>query len=410
MKISIIIPTHNRAESLKRAIDSISMLKDEAKFELIIVDNNSTDHTKEVVESYSGIARYVFEGSTSFTKARGTGAENASGDIFLYLDDDVIVHPGSIREIASVFSKYPDCGVIAGKILPQFEEEPPDWTLACEQSFNGWSLMNPNIWPILGTGFQDFGSACGPMMAIRKKPYFGVNGFPPDTVGVETNTRENTFRKLYIGPGDYGLCHKIRKYGYKVYYSPRVSCYHVVLKVRLTVPFWRSRMIGEGHHKAITNRELYNYSNRQLWLERINAKYKYEYWKKMLYQRLKANEAYILKSNFSGMFFEELWVHYFKAYLDMDRILLQNSGLSKFLWGIGLNGVADNEFEQVVNKLPIEYLSITSSEKMYTEKLIISIDTLESFGFPPSGNLLLLSKLFFYLISRIMIRVKKLLF
>ncbi len=67
MKTSIIIPTHNRADSLRRTIESVLPLMDEAEMEILIVDNNSTDHTKEVAESYSGTARYVFEESTAFT-------------------------------------------------------------------------------------------------------------------------------------------------------------------------------------------------------------------------------------------------------------------------------------------------------------------------------------------------------
>ena len=64
MMLSIIIPTHNRAESLNRALESIVSLRDEVEFEFVIVDNNSTDNTKKVTENYSRIARYVFGGNT----------------------------------------------------------------------------------------------------------------------------------------------------------------------------------------------------------------------------------------------------------------------------------------------------------------------------------------------------------
>lgn len=389
MKLSIIIPTHNRAESLKRTMESVVALEDEADFELVIVDNNSTDDTKKVAETYSRIARYVFEENTSFTKARSTGAENASGDIFLYLDDDVIVHPGSLKEIVSIFGQYPDCGVIAAKILPQYEEKPSDWALACEQSFNGWSLMNPTIWPILGSGFQNVGLACGSMMAIRKKAYFDANGFPPDTVGVETNTQKNTFRKLYIGPGDYGLCHKIQESGYNIYYSPKVSCYHVILKIRFTVPFWRSRMIGEAYHKAITNREFYKFSRWGLWVERQKALIRYDSWKERLIQRLKSNETYLLRTKFDGMLFEELWVNYYNSYLQMDTVLSENPGLSAFLWEIGLNGVADNKFEQVISRFPPEFISLIDQKKMYSDHPIYSMDTFNLFGFPLVDSIVL---------------------
>jgi glycosyltransferase involved in cell wall biosynthesis len=63
MKISIIIPTHNRAESLKSTIQSIVSLQDDNFFELVIVDNNSTDYTKQIVEEFSSLIeiKYIFE-------------------------------------------------------------------------------------------------------------------------------------------------------------------------------------------------------------------------------------------------------------------------------------------------------------------------------------------------------------
>src|SRR5476649_902045 len=141
MKISIIIPTHNRSDLLKNVIESVLELTDETEFEFVIVDNNSTDDTKAVAESFGGHAKYVFEKCTSFTKARSTGAENATGDILLYLDDDVVVNPGALKNIVKIFSEYPDCGVIAGKILPRYLEQPPKWALDCQEIFNGWSLL-----------------------------------------------------------------------------------------------------------------------------------------------------------------------------------------------------------------------------------------------------------------------------
>ena len=382
MKLSIIIPTHNRAESLKRVIESILALQGEADFEFVIVDNNSTDNTKKVVENYSEIARYVFEENTAFTKARGTGADYANGDIFLYLDDDVVIHSGALKEIVNVFMQYPDCGVIAGKILPEYEIIPPDWTLACQKSFNGWSLYNPEIIEELGSGFQEVFSAAGPMMAIRREAYEKVGGFPPDTIGVETNQKSNTFRKLYVGPGDYGLCHKVKKKGYKLYYSPKISCSHVILETRFSVPFWRSRMIGEGHHQAITNREFYRQNKYQLWKEREKAVYYYNWWNKKLIGRLKNNENYLKRTKFDGMLFEELWVHYYNAYLQLDNVLSNNKGLSPFLWKIGSEGVSDNKFEDVVKQFPQDFINLIDPKNMYQEQPITSVEAYNFYGFP----------------------------
>ena len=381
VKLSIIIPTHNRSYSLKRTIESVIRLDDEADFELIVVDNNSTDNTRDIAESYPDIVKYVFEKNTSFTRARGTGAENSSGDIFLYLDDDVIVNDGALSEIISVFGEYPDCGLLAGKILPEYEEDPPDWTLACQKTFNGWSMFNPEVYEHLDIGFQKTPWAAGPMMAVRKKAYDSVGGFPPDTVGVETNLQTRMFKKLYIGPGDYGLCQKIREDGFHVYYSPGCSCRHVVLKMRLTVQFWRSRMIGEGHHHAVTNREFHQMGGFKLMKVRKSMSRYYSRWTRKLLKRLSENEGYLVNNHFNGMLFEELWVHYYKAYLDMDIVLKNHADLSGYLWKLALDGVTSEDYQRVIEELPEDYLKLIDVDKMYAEKPINSVKDMKQFGF-----------------------------
>lgn len=376
MQISIIIPTHNRAESLRRTLDSVSVLKSEADFEIVVVDNNSTDHTKGVVGQFSSIARYVFESNTSFTRARRTGADHATGNVLLYLDDDVLVGKGSLTALLEVLSGYPDCGVIAGKILPSYECDPPDWAIACQQAFNGWSLYCPAQIPALGSGFQEVDSAAGPMMAFRRTAYDIVNGFPPDTVGVETNRGKKTFQKLYIGPGDYGICTRIRRAGLKVYYSPRVYCHHVIPTIRFTVPFWRSRMIGEGQHLAFTNREFHKMGAYQLKLERLGMESLFRSWKQKLQTRLVNSAKYLAGSGFSGMLFEELWLHYAKGYLDMDAFLDERKDVSATLWAIGLEGVSGNNFDQITSCLPSAFWNLVAPEKMYSDRLIITLDAL----------------------------------
>lgn len=370
MKISIIIPTHNRAENLKNAIESVVPLQDEADFEFVIVDNNSTDHTKSVVAAYPLIAKYVFEGRTSFTMARKTGADNASGDILLYLDDDVLVKPGSMKHIVDVFLRYPDCGVIAGRIDPKYMEEPPPWTLECQKSCNGWSLYNSETFSFLRESFQEVESAAGPMMAIRRTVYDQVQGFPPDTVGVETNKGPKSFNKLYIGPGDYGLCMKVRDAGFKVYFSNDIAVFHVIPPVRFTVEFWRSRMIGEGYQEAISQRGFFHLGKLKAYIVRL----RYE----CHFYRLEDNFLSQLKNSttdplFIGVHPDELWLLYYKAYLDMDSVLRLYPNLFRFLWTLGDDGVADKDYKEVLEKLPNEYKDLVSSEFVYDTTPINSL-------------------------------------
>jgi GT2 family glycosyltransferase len=359
MKISIIVPTHNRFQSLKNTIQSVVSLQDESFFELIIVDNNSTDNTANIAQEYYPFVKYIFEKNTAFSRARRTGANNASGDILLFLDDDVLVNKGSFKSIVEIFKNYPDCGIIAGKIDPQYSEIPPSWTLKCQKNFNGWSLYNPETYGFLKKDFQEVPSAAGPMMAIRKNVYDMVDGFPPDTVGVETNKGAKSFNKLYIGPGDYGLCLKVRKAGFKIYYSNNISAFHVIPAVRFTIQFWRSRIIGEGYHRAISNRGFFNYGKLKIYFTRLVFEYYFFKFEQKIYSKLinNSNDAII-----DGIDDNELWLFYYKSYLDMDFVLRIHPDLWKLLWDIGGNGVSDIDFYKILEKLPQEYKNLVSNE------------------------------------------------
>jgi glycosyltransferase involved in cell wall biosynthesis len=368
MKISVIIPTHNRAESLTRAIESLLALKEEAAFEVVVVDNNSTDNTKAVAHKYAehfpGMFKYVFEKRTAFTRARSTGAENASGDIFLYIDDDVIIRPGSLGNIARIFTGYPDTGIIAGKILSECEQDPPQWVVDCQRAFNGLSLFMKGVGaPKRDAGdFQEVTWAAGPMMAVRADLYWKVGGFPPDTIGVETNRGEKAFKKIYVGSGDTGLSQKIREIGYKVYYSEDISCYHVIGPVRFTVGFWRSRMIGEGHYNAVSNREFHKFSPVKLFLERKQAIISYLLFTEKLREQLIEKEKRSPGIVSGGMFPDELWVCFYKSYIETDLMLRKTPNFSAFLWDIATDGVDDNDFNYVMNRFPEEYKTMISEE------------------------------------------------
>jgi glycosyltransferase involved in cell wall biosynthesis len=373
VKISIIIPTHNRAESLGNAIESVLLLRDEADFEFVIVDNNSTDSTRQVVESYASLARYVFEGNTSFTMARKAGADNATGDILLYLDDDVLVRPGSLKRIVEVFSQHADCGLIAGRIDPKFTQPPPPWTLACQKAFNGWSLFNEETIPEVRSDFQLVPAAAGPMMAIRRTAYDRAGGFPPDTIGVETNRGERSFSKLYIGPGDYGLSLRIREAGFKVYYSSDIAVYHVIPPVRFTIAFWRSRVIGEGYCQAITQRGFFRLSGLRAYLARLRWRIRFVRDEQRLLARLGQTPA--TPRGEPGMLPEELLVHYSKAYLDMDYVLRRHPDLWPFLWQIGAEGVPDKVYDVVMRRLPQAYKELVANEFVYESRPLDSAET-----------------------------------
>jgi glucosyl-dolichyl phosphate glucuronosyltransferase len=366
VKISLIIPTHNRSNQLKVVLNSIQSLDDKVDYEIIVVDNNSTDDTKIISESFQNI-KYVFEKNTAFSKARQTGAENALGEILLYLDDDVVINNGSLINIIKIFKQNKKCGAIAGKILPKFLEDPPEWTLKCQKSFNGWSLYNKETYPFLKKNFQEVKSGAGPMIAIKKTAYNKIGGFPPDTVGVETNKKENTFNKHYTGPGEYGLCYKLIKAGYKIFYCNDISVYHIISPVRFKVNFWRSRMIGEGYQQAITDIKFFNYNKIQIYLKKTFFYYKLNINKNILLKKINKNPT-------KGMYVEEIWFHYYKAYLNMIDTLNKNPDFVNLLWKMGLNGVSNENYLKFIKNFPKNYQELCSKNFFYNDNSINKIN------------------------------------
>ena len=108
MKISVIVPAFNEEAYLPSTLDAIAAAADALRsstnvpVEIIVVDNNSTDDTAVVAVSRG--AQVVFEREQGISRARNTGARQASGDVFVFIDSDVTVPPGLLQAIYSVLS------------------------------------------------------------------------------------------------------------------------------------------------------------------------------------------------------------------------------------------------------------------------------------------------------------------
>lgn len=115
--ISVVIATRNRAESLKDTLASL-LGQSRPPDEVVVVDNGSSDHTREIVSGFAGELnlKYVYEGMKGIPNARNAGIDQASGDIIAFVDDDCIAHEDWLKNIAIPFIKDPNIGVVGGEI------------------------------------------------------------------------------------------------------------------------------------------------------------------------------------------------------------------------------------------------------------------------------------------------------
>ncbi len=138
--VSVIIAAYNRCEDLKKVLEGLLTQRVEGKFtfEVIVVDNNSTDATKQAVGSYmpkfspqetnTGCLslRYFLEARQGKSYALNHGIREAQGDIIAFTDDDVLVDPHWLYQLVECFEKY-GCDGVGGRVVPVYPQQTPKW-------------------------------------------------------------------------------------------------------------------------------------------------------------------------------------------------------------------------------------------------------------------------------------------
>jgi GT2 family glycosyltransferase len=341
VKASVIIPTYNRCRSLERALQSVAEVHfPHEQLEIVVVDNNSNDDTPNVAHRFANSdieLKYVKEPRLSFTVARHTGANAASGEILLYIDDDVVVDKRWLAAVIDVFEGDETVGIVGGPILPTFEADPPDW-IKQYYPMSGWlSLLDR------GHDLHQTHDAFGPNFSVRKDLLQLVGGFPADTIGVEAEGRPGVVEKIYVGSGDVGLCARVRKAGYKVMYAPGALVHHVIPPVRLTKKWWHSRFAGEGCYHALTQQ----YENEQgpasLLMRGLHST-----WKAAKTAMRFAGSAVMR----TGKERHEFRISYHLSRARVELALARRPDLARRLWDIALTGVPPHDIDQLVRLLP----------------------------------------------------------
>jgi glycosyltransferase involved in cell wall biosynthesis len=129
-KISAIICTHNRDRYLGLAIDSL-LAQDLDNFEILVIDNASTDTTKAVVEARLGDPRlrYIYESTLGLSTARNRGAQESQAAILAYLDDDAIATPTWLSTLLAAYAQDEKLAIAGGKVTLIWTDgiTPPTW-------------------------------------------------------------------------------------------------------------------------------------------------------------------------------------------------------------------------------------------------------------------------------------------
>lgn len=131
--LTVIICTYNRAKYIGNLLESVAKNDiEKSAYEIVLVDNNCTDNTREICEAFAEAHqdvnfRYVVEPEQGLSAARNKGIKEAKGDILVYVDDDALVDPPYLRTYAEWFAAHPQTMACGGPIEPLYETEEPSW-------------------------------------------------------------------------------------------------------------------------------------------------------------------------------------------------------------------------------------------------------------------------------------------
>lgn len=261
--ISIIIPTVNRAKMLEFTLNSLANQHfDSSQFEILIVDNASTDNTKEIsnkfIQNHTELTtRYIFEPLPGLLSGRHRGAFEAKNELLVFIDDDIIAHPDWLKSIVDSF-KDETVHLVGGKCLPKFETEPPFWVDYLWLNVDEVKLCS--YYSLINQGVEsketDPNYVWGLNFAMRKKTLFDLGGFHPDCVP------KNVQR--FQGDGETGLTQKLKQKKLRAMYHPKAIVYHWITKERMTFEYIERRMYYQGVCDSFTKiRENYYNSNKK---------------------------------------------------------------------------------------------------------------------------------------------------
>ena len=131
--LTVVICTYNRAKYIGPLLESIAANDlAKSKYEILLVDNNCTDNTREICETFAAKYkdlqfRYVVEPEQGLSAARNKGIKEAKGDLIVYVDDDALVDSNYLRDYMEWFEKHPETMACGGPIEPLYETQEPMW-------------------------------------------------------------------------------------------------------------------------------------------------------------------------------------------------------------------------------------------------------------------------------------------
>jgi glycosyltransferase involved in cell wall biosynthesis len=261
MKLSVIIPTRNRADLLKKVLESIvKQSLNQLYFEVIVVDNGSSDNTRAIMHDFNSQIknlRYFYDATPGLHVGRHLGLKESKNEILVYLDDDVELLPEHLENVLESFNDN-EVVLVGGKNLPRFESTPPTWL---QKMWDETKIIGHLSIIDLGDDIKMINSnyVWGCNFSIKKSVLYEAGGFHPDAMPQELIK--------FRGDGESYISQYIADKKYTTLYNPKVSVYHFVPNNRMTEEYFCTRMYNQGisdsYTKLRTNKRFSELNDRQ---------------------------------------------------------------------------------------------------------------------------------------------------
>src|SRR5580704_7035225 len=237
-KITVILCTHNRARTLATALESIASqtIPQSIGWEVLVVDNNSSDETLQVVQDHQKRHperfRYFFEQQQGISHARNRGIREARGEILAFMDDDEAAVPDWLQNLTANLHNGEWSGA-GGRILPQWNCDRPRW------------LSDRSAFTLAPLAVFDLGTKGGPLtespfganMAFRKEVFNACGGFRTDLGRVG---------KGMLSGEDSELGRRVIAAGRRLRYEPSAVTYHPVEEFRVHRKYFLQWWFNKG--------------------------------------------------------------------------------------------------------------------------------------------------------------------
>lgn len=232
MKTSVIIATYNRADLLDECLEQLGRQRFQHGDEVIVVDNDSSDGTAAVIarhrERCPVVLRHLEEPTPGKSHALSRATREATGDVLVFIDDDVSVEPNWLHEVRTAMTST-QADLLGGPVVPRWERPCPGWLHL--DTPGGFSRLAAPL------GLLDYGREPAPLagrtllganLAVRTEVLRHVGGF-----AAHLGKRRGTL----LSGEDHDFCRRVEAAGFNAVYNPRPLVRHWVPSERARVRY-----------------------------------------------------------------------------------------------------------------------------------------------------------------------------